>query len=438
MQKKMRVLFLQSELHVGSTEDVHCMLMRHFNEERIEKHVACVTEIEGRKTPICKTFEAIPGLHIFSTNFGPPKALNGSKLDNLKNKLTAGLVLSGSMVRLIRYIKKNHINIIHTGINKREMFCALLLARLTGIKCIVHLHIKCDTWMTAASLWAMRQADGLIGVSQFTAQTAIEVAGCRPERVYHALNSVDISRWNCDTDSNTVRHEFGIAPNVLVFAIVARAVPCKGHEFLFQALSKIKNELPEFKLLVVGGDNPGCLPEGSLPPGCLSYIDFLKMRADDLGISQQVIFTGHRTDVQATLAASDLYTMPALDEAFGLVFLEALAMKKPVIALDSGGAAEAVEDGKSGLLSPPEDIEQFARNILTLANNPALRRQMGEYGHTRIKEYFNSPRMADDVEQIYQAVIGEAIEEPQMELTPEVVFQALSGTRRQRGQEEVN
>ena len=80
------------------------------------------------------------------------------------------------------------------------------------------------------------------------------------------------------------------------------------------------------------------------------------------------------------------------------------------MTLDEGGTREVVEDGKSGLLSPPQDTEQLAENILTLVDNPARCKQMGEYGRKRVEDYFNSRRLADDVERVYRSVLGEAME----------------------------
>ncbi len=403
MKTKIRVLFLQSVTQGRSIEDVHSMLARHFNRDYVEIYAACDMYINGEKTATYRMFEAIPELHVRPTNFGRP-VLYGSQLDIAGNVLFTGLALSGSMAGLIGYIKRHRIDIIHTA-DRRDVLCGVLLARLTSVKCIVHLHQNCGTWMTPVSLWALRQADGIIGVSQFTAQSAITAGGCRPERVYHVLNSVDASRWNCDADGSSVRREFGIAPDVPVFAIVARAVPWKGHELLLNALHEIKDELPDFKLLIVGKDDPRSLPKGSR-----SYLEVLKEKAAELGLGNRVIFTGPRSDVQAILAACDLYTMPTLEEPCALAILEAMAMKKPVVALDSGGTREVVEDGKSGLLSPPGDVEQLAESILTLVNNPARCKQMGEYGRKRVEEYFNPPRMANEVERVYRSVLGEVIE----------------------------
>jgi glycosyltransferase involved in cell wall biosynthesis len=317
--------------------------------------------------------------------------------------LFTGLALSGSMAGLIRYIKQHRIDIIHAG-RYRDIICGALLARLTGAKCIAHLHQNCGTWEPSLYHWALRQADGIIAVSQFTAQFAVTVAGCRPERIYLAHNGVDSNRWNPDTDGSSIRREFGIAPDVPVFAIISRVDPWKGHELLLNALHKLKNELPDFKLLIVGKDRY------YINLFHHSYLEVLKERVEALGLSKQVIFTGQRSDVQTILAACDLYTMPSSEEPFGLVFAEAMAMKKAVIALDGGGTCEVVENGKSGLLSPPQDIEQLVENILTLVNNPARCKQMGEYGRKRVEDYFNSRRLAEDVERVYRSVLGEAME----------------------------
>jgi glycosyltransferase involved in cell wall biosynthesis len=219
---------------------------------------------------------------------------------------------------------------------------------------------------------------------------------------------VDSNRWNPDADGSSIRREFCIAPSVPVFTIIARLVPYKGHEFLLNALHKIKNELPDFKLLIVGNEDQSF--RSRLPSSRRSYLEVLKEKAEALGLSKQVIFTGPRSDVQAILAACDLYTLPSLGEPCALAILEAMAMKKAVIALDQGGTREVVEDGKSGLLSPPEGVEQLAKNILTLVNTPARRKQMGEYGRKRVEDYFNSRRMADDVERVYRSVLGGAME----------------------------
>jgi glycosyltransferase involved in cell wall biosynthesis len=410
VKTKLRVLFLQSGTKGEAIEDVHRMLARHFNRDRIEIYIACDMCINGEKTPTptFRMFEAVPDLHIRPTNFGQQIPLltlsqSDSKFVTARNMLITGLPLSGSMAGLIRYIKQHRIDIVHAG-RHRDIICGAVLARLTGVKLITHLHQNCGTWEPSVYHWALRQTDGIIAVSQFTAQFAVTVAGCRPERIYLAHNGVESNRWNPDTDGSSIRREFGIAPDMPVFAIISRVDPEKGHELLLAALHRLKSELPDFKLLIVGKDRYYIELFGH------SYLELLKEKVAALGLSEQVIFTGQRSDVQAILAACDLYTMPSSKEPCALVFAEAMAMKKAVVALHDGGTCEVVEDGKSGLLSPPQDIERLVENILTIVNNPDRRKQMGEYGRKRVEEYFNSQRLADDVERVYRSVLGEAME----------------------------
>jgi teichuronic acid biosynthesis glycosyltransferase TuaC len=106
------------------------------------------------------------------------------------------------------------------------------------------------------------------------------------------------------------------------------------------------------------------------------------------------------------MAACDVFSMPSFEEPFGLVFLEAMAMKRPVIGVNNGGTPEVVEHGKAGLLSEPWNVEELSRNIVTLLRDPALRASMGAYGRSRVLDYFNAERMAADAGNAYAAVLG--------------------------------
>ncbi len=399
MQKKIRVLFLQSQAQTWSWSiaNVHRMLLQHFDRERVEIHAACAVGAGGAKTPAYSRFEIIPDLHLRPTNFGPV-IFGGSKFELAKNLLATGLATPGSLLGLINYVKQNQIDIIHAAEMPRDALCSVFLAKMTGAKSVIQVHSKCASWMRPAVLRAMRQADGIIGVSAFVADSAIAI-GCQPARVHHALNSLDASQWDYQTNGSSIRQEFHIPPEALVCAIVGRVGPWKGNEQVLRALAQIKERIPDFRFLIVGEDAPNPIT------GSSSYVADLQAIAHDLGLSQQVIFTGLRSDIPAILAACDLYTMPALEEGFCLAILEAMAMKKAVVALDSGGPREFVEHGKSGLLSQPDDVQQLAENILTLVNDAPLRERMGAYARQRVEEYFNPQRLANEVEQIYRLVL---------------------------------
>ncbi|MBE0699127.1 MAG: glycosyltransferase family 4 protein, partial [Anaerolineaceae bacterium] len=265
------------------------------------------------------------------------------------------------------------------------------LARATGAKCLIHLHIKVENWISPLTRWVMKRADALVGVSDFVAQSSIAM-GFPANRTYHILNGMDLAAWNGEADGSAIRSEFQVPADMPLLAAIARVVYYKGQAELIRAMAKVKQKIPAFKLLIVG--------EGDQDPA--GYPARLKKMVQELGLNDQVIFTGYRKDVRQILAACDIFSLPSFEEPFGMVFVEAMAMSKPIAALDNGGAREIIQHGKSGLLSLPQDIEQLSDNIITLIQNTTLRTQMGSFGKQQVEQYFNAARMAREFEQLYQ------------------------------------
>lgn len=171
----------------------------------------------------------------------------------------------------------------------------------------------------------------------------------------------------------------------------------KGQDDVIRAIPLVRREFPSVRVLIIGQDDRQAMRT--------SFTAELKALAGDLGVLDQVIFTGQRADMAGLLAACDVFALPSFEEPFGLVFLEALAMKKPVVALNNGGTPEVVEHGLSGLLSEPGDQAALAANLLTLLRDPALRSRMGEHGRRRVEARFTPGRLARDTEQVYAALV---------------------------------
>jgi glycosyltransferase involved in cell wall biosynthesis len=126
----------------------------------------------------------------------------------------------------------------------------------------------------------------------------------------------------------------------------------------------------------------------------------------------------HRTDVPALLGSADVFCLPTELEPFGLVFLEAIVAGLPVVALNSGRAGEIVEHGVTGLLCAPGDVEQLARNLTNLIDDPTLAVPLARpepHGRARALAQNGSPRSgpsisdkrfppADDIEQTRDAI----------------------------------
>ncbi|MDX6718727.1 MAG: hypothetical protein QOJ63_981 [Solirubrobacteraceae bacterium] len=134
----------------------------------------------------------------------------------------------------------------------------------------------------------------------------------------------------------------------------------------------------------------------------------LVARAHALGIAERVTFTGWVAppDMPALVAASTIVLVPSRSEGFGFIALEAALMARPVIAAGVGGLREAVQDGVTGVLVPPEDAGAIADALRRLLRTPALARSLGRAGRDRALSVYAAERQTDDWDALYRRVAG--------------------------------
>lgn len=393
------VLFLQSQAYFGADSQLHALLMRYFDRTRMAVFAACNPGSASAPSASLAALSEIPDLDLLPINFGPTMN-NLSARVKLLSAARGGAVVP-LLAHLAWYIKRNKIMVIHGTEKPRDAFYGVLLAKATGAKSIIHMHVKCEDWLSPLVRWALGQCDGIIGISQFVTDSVV-MKGYRPNKVHTVLNCIDASQWDPATDGSAIRKEFHIPDDMPVLCVISRLFHWKGHSELLKALSIVKGRVPGFRLLIVGEDDA----RGGGGRG--NYTAELKNLTRELGLTDRVIFTGFRRDIATILAASDMYTMPSFEEPFGMVYLEAMAMKKPVIALDNGGTREVVEQNVTGLLSTPYDIEALAQNIVTLLENREVREQMGAQGRLHVERHFSPQQMANNVEQVYHNILSQA------------------------------
>lgn len=389
-------MFVHAQDEFGADAAVHADLMRGLDRDRFEVHVACTAgDGNGAGEPLpMRILRAIPDLRVRPTRFLP--WTGGRSMSQLWQ---AGSALSGvpkDFWDLRRYVKANRIRIIHSTDRPRNAVYSVALGKLTGAKSIVHVHVKWSNAYSQAARWGVREADAVFSISKYVTKTVIEM-GRPAHEVYTVPNAIDTGRWDPAIDGGPFRREFGLPLDAPLLASVSRLFSWKGQRELLQAFALARADRPDLKLVIVGEDASGT---GG------SFRRELEELASKLGVSEHVVFTGGRSDIPSVMAACDVFTLPSFEEPFGLVFLEAMAMEKPVVAIDNGGTPEVVEHGASGLLSPPWDVPALAQNIKTLVNDPELRRRFGRHGRRRVLEYFNTMRMARDAAQAYDAVLG--------------------------------
>jgi len=389
--KRTGILFVNAPTlpPLGADTWIHAQIIGHVDRTRFDAVAACVTGPPDRPTPCYEALRAVSDVEVVPIDFGPELSTSMGR-SRLRTLIDTAPVVS-SLVRLARVVRRRRIAIIHTSDRPRDAALCVLLARVTRARCIVHVHVGYGEWMSPLLKWSLRRADALIAISAFVAETLVD-SGHRPDRIHVVLNSIDTDRWTPEIEGDEIRREFGIDAEAPVVLTVCRLFEAKGPRQLIEALPAIREQHPDVRLFVVGGE---------MQRGFRRELEDL---ARDLGLDENVIFTGRRADIPQFMAAADIYAMPSQWEPFGLVFAEAMAMRLPVVALDNGGTPEVVVHGVTGLLSPLGDQQALIANLSALLANPERRRCMGEQGRASVLERFGLERMARDVEHVYEAM----------------------------------
>lgn len=222
---------------------------------------------------------------------------------------------------------------------------------------------------------ASRRLDAHLACGEWLAREIEALTGCPP-------NSIETIRYGIpDVPLDPPPRPF---PGFTV-GTVARLVPEKGVDVLLRAVCAV----PEASCVVVG-DGPSRRELADL--------------AGELGITERVHFTGFVEDARSWLAAMDVFVLASLMEGLPLTPVEAMLAGVPVVASDVGGVAEAVVDGKSGLLVPPADAPALAAAIRRILEEPGLDDALREGGRRRAEEAFSVPAMARAYEGLYRRV----------------------------------
>jgi len=230
----------------------------------------------------------------------------------------------------------------------------------------------------------------IIAISDNVA-AALDAQSVPADRVTVIRDAVDTGIFDDAADRTGLQLQFGIPSTAYTIAVVAQLIPRKGHRFLFDVLPGLCKKYPQIKVVIFG--------EGPAE-------DDLKALCRRLGLSGAVQFAGFRRDLDDYLAAFDLLVHPAEKEGMGVAMLKAAAAGLPVLAFDMAGAREAVQNGLTGVLVPPGDLEGLQSAIEMFLLSPDKGRQLGEAGRARMLAEFSVDAMAEQHRDLYVEVLN--------------------------------
>jgi len=385
-----RLLFLNSRDQCGADVAVHLELMRSFDPDEVAIHVISNSEAAD-VLDMRKRLGALPDVTSTFMPLGKPASA-------LADRSKLGKTLSycpalASLAKAAVYVRKHRIQVIHSTDRPRDASFASLLGRMTGAVSVVHMHAHVSD-LSRPTVWGMRNATAILAVSESTRRNLIDL-GLEAKKIYTVHNAVDADFFDPDAQvalSPSIREQFRIPREAPLAGIAARMNPWKGQIELIDAAVLLRERFPDLHVMILGADVPEMRKE-------------YEKRARAGGVIDRIHFGGYQQDVRPFLQEFDLFVHPSYGEPFGLSIVEAMAMRKPVIACNSGGVPEIITHGTDGWLVEERCAEAVAAGIGTLLDNRELRIKMGERARETVSRRFTPRQQAAAVAELYAQLV---------------------------------
>jgi L-malate glycosyltransferase len=239
------------------------------------------------------------------------------------------------------------------------------------------------------SRWKHRQVDCFIAASEAIRHMLLH-DGVPEDRTVTVHEGIDVDHVLA-APAVDVHAAFFLPHGAPVVGNVAALVPHKGQRHLIEAAHLVVQQMPDARFVILG--------EGELR-------EHLERQVKEYRLEKHVLLPGFRTDVLGCMKSFDLVAMSSVTEGLGTSLLDAMAASRPIVATRAGGIPEIVEDGLNGVLVPPRDHREMARQIVRLLGDAALRQRMGEAGLARVRKDFTVERMVERTAAVYARVAG--------------------------------
>jgi glycosyltransferase involved in cell wall biosynthesis len=286
-------------------------------------------------------------------------------------------------------VEEEKIEILHCHEPKSRLYGAVV-SRMTGIPMIATHHLWTGQNLRTRLVESIDAAvlhgcDKVIGVSSSVAESMRRVL-VSSRRIEVIPNGINLGSFEDELQNDEVRASLGIPRGVPVIGAVGRLDIQKAHERLIEAAREVTDAGQNAVYVIFG--------EGVERPHLESLVR-------ELGLTGRVLLPGYRKDIRPYLAMMDVFAMPSRREGTPMALLEAMAMKKPVVATAVGGVPDVLRNGIDGIMLP-ENGDGLGDALLKLLRDPACASQMARSGRRRVETEFSSLRMAGRYEDVYR------------------------------------
>jgi glycosyltransferase involved in cell wall biosynthesis len=295
----------------------------------------------------------------------------------------------------VAFLQDHQIALVHQNNSVRRHHDWMLAARIAGVPCIAH-----ERGINEHFSWAdrtlARGLDMIIPMSK-SIMGFMVAGGVAPDNIRVLYDGLDPTKVKPQRTSEELRREYGVRPDQPVIGIVGNVRRWKGQESVVRALIEVLKVHPEVVCFFVGATTPGDQP----------YKQELDALIRDAGIGANVRFTGYQADPSSFVNLMSIVIHASIvPEPFGMVVLEGMAQRKPMIGSRAGGVVEMVVEGQTGYTFPPGDYEELARRLNELLADPNRARQMGEAGYQRLIDSFTIDQYMTGIHTVYRSILS--------------------------------
>jgi L-malate glycosyltransferase len=372
--RPLRIFFLLDSLDIGGTETQAVELARRLDPRRYAVTLGCLRA----SGPLRQRLE--PGA-VRIAEFHPRGGID-----------SAGGIYQ--LLRLAAFLRRGRFDVVHT----HDLWSNLMgipAARLASVRVIISScrDLSHTDWYTPRRRRILRRlqrsSSTVLANSSAIRDDLLARDGFGAEQVRVIRNGVDVDRFTVGGDRMRLFPEAGNRKLVALVGNMKSDV--KGHWLLIEAAPAVVARFPHTSFVLIG--------DGCLRPQ-------FENRIRELGLSENFVFLGSRTDIPELLASCDLAILPSLAEGLPNAVLEYLAAGLPTIVTRVGGNGEILEDGRTGLLIPPRDPEALAKALLRLLENPRLAQALGRAGQDHVRANFSFARLTDETAKLYGELLA--------------------------------
>ncbi|ANE55601.1 MULTISPECIES: glycosyltransferase family 4 protein [Methylomonas] len=272
---------------------------------------------------------------------------------------------------------------------------ALLVAKTLGIPSICHIRSNPVPFKAAKIFYQL--PDFFIPVSNWVAERMRELLGIPDAKMQVVYDGINLDQLDLNADGRLFRQKYHIPEDAYVVGLVGLLIPWKGQDLFIDAAKILKEQIPNLKMPIIGGT----------PDDCIEYENRLRERVTTEDLENIIVFTGHTDKMEAVYNGLDIVVSASTDpEPLGTVVIESMAMGRPVVGPNHGGAAEMLEERTTGLLFKAKDHRDFCDAVLRVFNDNSLADQLGKNAKQKAFEMFAIKSHTKKVQMIYREILS--------------------------------